>query len=414
MRTKLRAWRAWAVVPALLLGLAGAVHAQDKVVAASAPDAKLMDQKIHDLLKTVINTGADLYNRDNDRAACYHLYQGSLLTLKPLLGHHPELQKSIDEALESTDRQGSMGSRAHKLREALGSIRDALKPTTAVASDKPATSPGTQSTKPSTAADTAKPAPPVSTTVLWERLGGEARVRKIVDDFVAQAASDAKVNFDRGGKYKLVAPTLDQLKNQLVAFVSQATGGPIKYTGKSMKDVHKGMGITDAEFDAAAGDLRKALELNGIKADDIKEALAAVEQTRKDIVEPKEAPKPAVSLWDRLGGDGNVRLVVDDFVDLAAADQKVNFDRGGKYKLDARAVKRQLVAYISQNTGGPLKYEGKSMKDVHKGMGITDAEFNALAADLKKALLKNAVRTEDVDALLKVVEETRKDIVEPK
>jgi truncated hemoglobin YjbI len=207
------------------------------------------------------------------------------------------------------------------------------------------------------------------------------------------------------------------LKKQLVAFISYATGGPLKYTGKNMKDAHKGMGITDAEFDAAAAVLKKALEINEIKAEDIKAVLAAVEGTRKDIVETMPAAKPAASLWDRLGGDENVRKVVDEFVDLAAMNPKVNFDRNGKYKLDPSALaglKKQLVAFLSQATGGPLKYEGKSMKDAHKGMGITDAEFNALAGDLRKALLRNAARTEDVDAVLKAVEETRKDIVEPK
>ena len=38
---------------------------------------------------------------------------------------------------------------------------------------------------------------------LWDRLGGEAGVSKVVDDFVAAAATDPKVDFSRGGKYKL-------------------------------------------------------------------------------------------------------------------------------------------------------------------------------------------------------------------
>ena len=52
-----------------------------------------------------------------------------------------------------------------------------------------------------------------------------------------------------------------------------------------MKEVHKGMGITDAQFDAAAADLKAVLETNGVKHDDVKAVLGAVETTRKDIVE---------------------------------------------------------------------------------------------------------------------------------
>src|SRR5205807_1683621 len=105
-----------------------------------------------------------------------------------------------------------------------------------------------------------KPAAPGMT--LWDRLGGEPNVTKIVADLVAAAGKNPKVNFDRGGKYKLDAAALENLKKQTVAVISQGSGGPIKYTGKSMKEIHKGMEITDAEFTAAAADLKEALQKN--------------------------------------------------------------------------------------------------------------------------------------------------------
>ena len=49
-----------------------------------------------------------------------------------------------------------------------------------------------------------------------------------------------------------------------------------------------------------------------------------------------------------------------------------------------------------------------------KGMGITAAQFDAIAADLKKALEQNGAKPADVDVVLKAVEGTRKDIVEGK
>jgi truncated hemoglobin YjbI len=59
-----------------------------------------------------------------------------------------------------------------------------------------------------------------------------------------------------------------------------------------MKEVHKGMGITDKEFDAVAADLRQALvKLNGVKDADAKELLDIVGTTRKDIVEEKKDEK---------------------------------------------------------------------------------------------------------------------------
>jgi truncated hemoglobin YjbI len=189
-----------------------------------------------------------------------------------------------------------------------------------------------------------------------------------------------------------------------------------------MKEVHKGMGITNAEFDAAVADLKKALEKNDVKGDDAAAVLKAVEATRKDIVEPKppekeEKDKPAAELWDQLGGEKVVAKVMDDFVDLAAKNPKADFTRGGKHKPDDKQVvelKKRLVEMVSEATGGPLKYTGKDMKEAHKGMNITDAEFDALADDLKKALEKNGVKADVAGELLKIVEGTRKHIVEKK
>jgi hemoglobin len=394
-----RGWQRGLIVLALVIGLAGASRAQDPDKAGRSESggkatgqAKGLEQQIYDSLHDVINTGADLYNNYQDRAGCYRLYQGSLLTLRPLLGQHPDLQKAIDAGFANADRQQNAGARAFALRETIDKIRESLKP--------------------------GGSAPAVAGSTLWNRLGGEANVRKVVDDFVALAATDPKVNFDRNGKYKLDAAKVAELKNQLVAFVSMASGGPLKYTGRSMKEIHKGMGITDAEFDATAADLKKALEKNGAKPEDVDAVLKAVGGTRNDIVEGKKAAAgAATTLWLRLGGEANVRKVVDDFVGMAAADPKVNFDRNGKYKLDDKTVatlKQKLVELISAVSEGPLDYTGKSMKDVHKGMGITDAEFDATAADLKKALERNGAAPADVEAVLKVVGGTRKDIVEGK
>jgi truncated hemoglobin YjbI len=77
-------------------------------------------------------------------------------------------------------------------------------------------------------------------------------------------------------------------------------------------------------------------------------------------------------------------------------------------------MKREIVEQVSEAAGGPLKYTGPDMRKVHKGMGITDAQFDALAGHLKKALEKNKVAPADADAVLSAVNGYRKEIVEPK
>ena len=208
----------------------------------------------------------------------------------------------------------------------------------------------------------AVPPPPVRPAALWDRLGGQPAVEAVVHDFVVMAAGDPKVNFTRGGVYAVDAAGVKKLERQLVELISAVTGGPLKYTGRDMKATHKGMGVTDAEFDALAGDLIAVLKKYKVPQAEMDELVGIVASTRKDIVEPKPAvpppapvpPAPPVvpappaakkALWDRLGGEAAVKAVVHDFVAAAATDPKVNFTRGGTYAVDAARVEleQQLV-----------------------------------------------------------------------
>jgi len=120
------------------------------------------------------------------------------------------------------------------------------------------------------------------------------------------------------------------------------------------------------------------------------------------------------SLYDRLGGKKAIVAVVDEFVGRVAADTRIN----GFFKDTAAdpnrlaAFKGKLVDQICEASGGPCKYTGKDMKTAHAGMGITEADFNALVEDLVGALDKFHVAAEDKNALLGVLGPMKKDIVE--
>jgi hemoglobin len=271
--------------------LAGAARAADEDKPASdAGEAKGGDKPLYDALREVIDRGADLYN-GGDRAGCYRLYEGALMAAKAHLGRLPDLQKSIDAGLAEANQTTSISARAFACRRLLDEVRAKVNPNPKKKPEdlKPPADTAAEAVEPKTTKP-AQPKPPAPAATLWDRLGGGKNVKKIVDDFVAIAAKDAKVNFTRGGRVKLDDTAVDHFKQMMVNFISQETGGPYEYTGKSMKEAHQGMGITDAEFDATAADLRQALEKNGVKAAEVKQVLQAAESTRTDIVEAK---KPA-------------------------------------------------------------------------------------------------------------------------
>jgi hemoglobin len=147
-------------------------------------------------------------------------------------------------------------------------------------------------------------------------------------------------------------------------------------------------------------------------ADAAFELRTALDEIQHDIAPPKK-----LTLWERLGQRTGVERVVNDVVLAAAEDKKVNFLRDGKVVLKGKDIdhlKEMLIQLISANTGGPLKYTGKSMLEVHKGMAITDAEFDAFKDVFVGVLKKHKIPEADIDELGKIVESTRKDIVEKK
>ena len=254
---------------------------------------------MYETLRMVHNRGADLYN-SGDAAGCYRMFQGALATVQPLLADHPDLQKTIQAGLANADSYPSVARRAFALHEVIEDVRGKLrnggkKPEEMKPEEKKPEEKKPEEMKPEEKKpEEKKPEELKPASTLWERLGGEASVKKVVDDFTDLAGNDPKVDFTRGGKYQLDDKAIEQFKKGMVDFISQNTGGPLKYKGKDMKTVHKGMGITDAEFDASVADLRKALEQNGAKPADIDSLVKVVESTRPAIVEVKspEEPKP--------------------------------------------------------------------------------------------------------------------------
>jgi|SRR5579872_5549104 len=130
-----------------------------------------------------------------------------------------------------------------------------------------------------------------------------------------------------------------------------------------------------------------------------------------------QSNKP-VPLYNRLGGDQMVSAIVDDFIQRAEVDPRVNFTRkgtGAEWKVtpeNYEKLRTHLTQFFVAAMGGPDNYEGRDMKSVHAGMHITSAEFDAIKSDLAKSLVKFDTPAKETSEVLAIVEGTRKDIVE--
>jgi hemoglobin len=118
---------------------------------------------------------------------------------------------------------------------------------------------------------------------LYSRLGGKKAITAVVDQFIANVASDNRIN-----KFFAAAANnparLNKLKMNLVDQICQATGGPCKYKGQDMVTAHKGMGISDADFGALVEDLVAALNKFNVPQAEQNELLGALASMKGQIV----------------------------------------------------------------------------------------------------------------------------------
>jgi hemoglobin len=138
-------------------------------------------------------------------------------------------------------------------------------------------------------APTPAPAPAVPAPALaparslYERLGGRAAIAAVVDTFTVLTANDPKIAiFFRSSRKD--PEEFAAFKRNLTDQICQASGGPCRYTGKSMKEAHAGMGITSGDFSALVADLIAALTAYHVPPAEQQELLAILGPLQSDIV----------------------------------------------------------------------------------------------------------------------------------
>jgi hemoglobin len=112
----------------------------------------------------------------------------------------------------------------------------------------------------------------METKSLFQRLGGSSGISKIVDDIVTLHMENPTIRA-RFRPYLETPDKLATVKKHLCAFLESGSGGSAQYTGRSMRDAHRGMNVNEAEYMAAMDDIMAVLQKHSID-----------EQTQKDVL----------------------------------------------------------------------------------------------------------------------------------
>jgi hemoglobin len=133
-------------------------------------------------------------------------------------------------------------------------------------------------------------------------------------------------------------------------------------------------------------------------------------------VAAEEKPAAAPSLYDRLGGANSIAIVVDDIIETAYSNKILNANpkiAEGHKRFPKAAYKFKVTLLACQVTGGPFQYVGRTMKEAHQHLDITEAEWKELIATIRGSLDKYKVPQKEQDELVAVIENTKMEIVAP-
>ena len=117
---------------------------------------------------------------------------------------------------------------------------------------------------------------------LYERLGGFDAIAAVTDDFLARMVNDPGLGrFFEGDS----ADSMKRARELTVEFICNKTGGPCFYIGRTMPVTHKGLGITENDWEVAMVHLGDTLDKFQVPAKEQNEVKTFFAGLRTSIVD---------------------------------------------------------------------------------------------------------------------------------
>ncbi len=129
-----------------------------------------------------------------------------------------------------------------------------------------------------------------------------------------------------------------------------------------------------------------------------------------------EATSIQKSLYERRGGVYAIAAVIDDLIDRVMDNPRLNANPKvdeAHHRVSRAGFKYLVTEMVCGATGGPQQYTGRSMRDSHVHLDITEAEWQVFLADLQACLDHFAVPKAEQSEIFALVDNTKSDIVLP-
>ena len=114
------------------------------------------------------------------------------------------------------------------------------------------------------------------------------------------------------------------------------------------------------------------------------------------------------AMYQGLGGKPGIKKIVNKLLPMLLADPRI---KESFVDIDMKNLAMRLEQQVCELSGGPCKYGGKDMREIHDGLNITNAQFNALAENLQVAMDKAGVASRVQNKLMAKLAPMQREIV---
>ncbi|EGR31380.1 protozoan cyanobacterial globin family protein, putative [Ichthyophthirius multifiliis] len=239
---------------------------------------------------------------------------------------------------------------------------------------------------------------PKKSNILFDRLGGTAILQKVVKKLYEE-----KVLHDPKLKDFFKNINIDQLQLKLVEFFTMITGGAHNYQGKSAKDAHKTYNIMSFHFDIYKNHLKDSLLEFCQNKEAITEFLNLLDTLRVDII----GGKPP-SLFEKMGGEDAINAFAEGLFTNIMNERRI---RHYFENVDLKPCKQHFKEFLYMTLGGPSKYSGENVRELHEQMDISTKDFNVFKELVEKTVPCIGIEKQNQIELIQFFESMRQMIV---
>jgi len=118
------------------------------------------------------------------------------------------------------------------------------------------------------------------------------------------------------------------------------------------------------------------------------------------------------SLYDRLGGCDAFAAVANDLLPRLQGDPQLGRFWAHRGEDGVQREKQLLVDFLCRSAGGPMYYRGRDMALAHRGMRISESDWNVFLGHAGATLAKFRVPEAEQREVVAIVQSLKKEIVE--